>query len=815
MDSTGRAAEAAPEDSPEGSAEPPGGDAAAGGGRDGSLSLELLVHGVGGTTPQDMLEDAGVVRVAGDATAGLYRRLDDVDAERHPGRYRDRAVQEAYSWGGLTSGNASRALWLLLLPFMIVNLAHWMRPAGRPGPAGERARSRGDFVYDVLVRLLALSLTVLFAAGACEVAMDLLGWQCAGTDGCSRGRSWLGFLAAGRAGWWSPPGRRLAVAAVIPLALVVALWWLSRHTWSAYESQLPAAADQPEHPPGTPALALRGFWYGRRFVKRLRAAHTAVALLTIDTALLLPALREDRSHGTWRVAAGWSLGALVAAAALSALWVTCRRGRCEEELDHATDRLMAPVLPGVSIALLVLCALYAGWSRPEWVSSGRMPGSDVFGAVASLQGVLVLALALVVRRMKAGSAGEPADGPAPGRTRVAAGGFGGPMVAMMACALGEVFTGGTAQRIADWLDGAGTPGSHSELAGPPALLSWQAAAIPVMLLVLLGVVLAGVVWLWRTGRRDEAAVRSGHPGQPEDPSRTRLIAAALARAGLTDTSPVLVATIAGGTFLLGAAALAGAWGSGRTPVAAAAGLPRPIADIADVTQALGSWLLGAAVVALVALGRQAYRQLSARRTIGILWDVGTFWPRAAHPFAPPCYAERAVPDLTWRIVTWTKTTGGRLVISAHSQGTVLAAAAVWQLSPRVRRRIALLTYGSPLERLYGRWFPAYFGPPALETLHGEMHAWRNLWRSTDPIGGRIRLAGEDGRAVDVGPLPDPAAYGRDFRHPLPAPVLAHSDYQADPAFAAERAALLTDIARQEERVRLPEQVQGSSGRSSE
>ena len=100
--------------------------------------------------------------------------------------------------------------------------------------------------------------------------------------------------------------------------------------------------------------------------------------------------------------------------------------------------------------------------------------------------------------------------------------------------------------------------------------------------------------------------------------------------------------------------------------------------------------LAAAAVALIALGRKAYGSVSARRTVGILWDVGTFWPRAAHPFAPPCYAERAVPDLTWRIATWTERTGGRLVLSAHSQGTVLAASAVWQLAPATRRRIALM-----------------------------------------------------------------------------------------------------------------------------
>jgi hypothetical protein len=93
-----------------------------------------------------------------------------------------------------------------------------------------------------------------------------------------------------------------------------------------------------------------------------------------------------------------------------------------------------------------------------------------------------------------------------------------------------------------------------------------------------------------------------------------------------------------------------------------------------------------------------------------------------------------------------------------------------------------------------------------------VHCWRNLWRATDPIGGPVRIT-----EVDRGPLRDPLVYGRTRRHPLPEPVLGHSDYQADPVFAEERAALLERL-----RPALPQQSggqpngrpQGSSGRSS-
>ncbi|NED81340.1 hypothetical protein G3I76_14755, partial [Streptomyces sp. SID11233] len=98
-------------------------------------ALELLVHGVGGTTPAEMLDDPHTVRVAGDDTAALYRRAKDAPprerealgqnasppgegassreaAAKEPGSGTDAPVQEAYVWCNLTSGDASRALWL-------------------------------------------------------------------------------------------------------------------------------------------------------------------------------------------------------------------------------------------------------------------------------------------------------------------------------------------------------------------------------------------------------------------------------------------------------------------------------------------------------------------------------------------------------------------------------------------------------------------------------------------------------------------------------------------------------------------------------
>lgn len=796
-------------------------------------ALELLVHGVGGTTPQDMLGDPRTTRITGDATAAVYRRTEDVGAEQHPDHHRDGPVAEAYCWSNLTSGNGSRALWLLLLPFMVVNLAHWMRPTAQ-------GRTRAVRLYGVLVRLVALTLTVLLTAAACEVALDLVAWQCAGTPECSGQRSWLGFLSTRQDGWFAQPGRRLAIAALVPTALVGLLWYLSDRTWSAYESQRPLTMDEPAGadadtetdedadvvaesgaPLVRPALGRPGFWYGRRLVARLRAAHTAAGFLTVAASVGSTAARHDRAADSPVLAvAGVLFEAGLVLCGLVVVAVVCHRGRSERRLDNRVDRAVTTFLPGVALGLLLCAVTYAGWSRPGWVSSGTLPGETVFRALALGQGLLVVVLAVVALTLYR-RAPEP---------RTTLHGLGGPVVAMLACALGGVMTGGVAQRVADWLDGPGTPGmgAGADIPGPPVLLSWQASVIPVLLLLLLLPVMWLAVRTLRHARRLGPAIEAEYGVRHPEPSRTRAIARTRATAGLTDSAPGILGLLSAATLLLGTGAVTGSWLTGEVPGLAMDGTGPFLESLAETAQSTGSWLTGFGVIVFVTWGRRAYRDVSARRTIGILWDVGTFWPRAAHPFAPPCYAERAVPDLSSRMCAWTGRTRGRLVISGHSQGSVLAAAAVWQLPDSARRRVALLTYGSPIERLYGRWFPAYFGRVPLEGLHRSVHCWRNLWRETDPIGGPVRIDERQGHEIDRGPLKDPLVYGRTAEHPLPEPILGHSDYQADPVFAVERAALLERLG-----PRVPQQsgagvqgggvrngtaqdgtAQGSAGRSS-
>ena len=92
---------------------------------------------------------------------------------------------------------------------------------------------------------------------------------------------------------------------------------------------------------------------------------------------------------------------------------------------------------------------------------------------------------------------------------------------------------------------------------------------------------------------------------------------------------------------------------------------------------------------LVMLGSQIRRSEKTRKAVGVIWDLTTFWPRAAHPLAPPCYAERVVPELLTRVALGARPgrrgcrTAEPVILSGHSQGSLIVLAIA---SPALRRR---------------------------------------------------------------------------------------------------------------------------------
>jgi hypothetical protein len=72
-----------------------------------------------------------------------------------------------------------------------------------------------------------------------------------------------------------------------------------------------------------------------------------------------------------------------------------------------------------------------------------------------------------------------------------------------------------------------------------------------------------------------------------------------------------------------------------------------------------------------------------------------------------------------------------MVISAHSQGSVIGTAVLLQLPTERLAETFYLTYGTQLRRLFGKVFPRYLGTNAkaqLASLLGSPTRWTSLWR---------------------------------------------------------------------------------------
>lgn len=187
--------------------------------------------------------------------------------------------------------------------------------------------------------------------------------------------------------------------------------------------------------------------------------------------------------------------------------------------------------------------------------------------------------------------------------------------------------------------------------------------------------------------------------------------------------------------------------------------------------------------------RLAFRQEKWRKVLLSPFDVGTFFPRSFHPFAPPSYTERAVPELTRRI--WRlHDNQGRVVLTAHSQGSMVAAAVLARRSARHEEKtVGLVTLGSPLAKLY-RWaFPALVSDGLLQNFaqgHGGIGAlrWRNVYYETDYIGGPVATDNWPAAGDTDVRLVDPPTDKFVFAQPLPR-ILSHTGYWVDARFWRE------------------------------
>lgn len=707
--------------------------------------FEIRVHGVSGTPPETTLD--------------LYASLIDSEAQdvlefEPPRSLPVRTV--AYSWGGLTSGRWTHALWLLLAPFVLSNVAGWaLLP---PKPAGQVHR-----LQVALIRLAGLILTGMAAGIMFLLVVDLTAWQ------------WLvriKHVPMARAG---PLGMLLAIT------LLVFLWTVTKVRTRPATQDYGLPPDTHERPWGDctdPAgsgrleVWQRDMWDHPGVILRLRNMHLGFGLSVLG-ALAIGSTRPTDTAGVlaelvaWTAALGMAvcvallpgqgvnvpilldfasrsaffLGALVAVVGSAKL----RNLDSVATADTGLDDLRGSLIIGgcMYLVIVLVCWLWQLVSRLPPSPYGALPRRMSATAPALLMiavGVIVmvgLAGAVLVARWLGGGhcTTDPSTCPI----------YVGQLVDWLAYSNLAILSVLLIAASVSFLVVLGCTdvrlGSRSMqavkrlLTGPARVMAWLGGVSAVAALL---VVLGGILRL--SGRLPFDA-----------PEHVPFLISLVFAASIYLIPAVALLIVVGrkATVALLSLAAIGTIGSvllltewqltiGGVPL-----LPQSLRDVY-----LGVGILGPTVL-LATRMVAGIRKRKVRRGVGVLWDLALFWPRWFHPFCPPTYSDRAVTLLAERMSKTVEK--GSLILSGHSQGSVIGAAAILliaQTEPHKANRIGFVTHGSPIGRLYFELFPAVFDREFLDVLVKALTneadgargviRWRNLHRATDPVGGPIR-----------------------------------------------------------------------------
>ncbi|MEJ2887958.1 hypothetical protein [Actinomycetospora aeridis] len=833
-------------------------------------TTELRVHGVHGTPPSTLLGDPYPEQVAGDSDARFYRRR---GAPENPTR-------EAFWWSRMTSGSPLRAFWLLFLPFALVNLARFALLTwddARDGEAPAHRPHPWDRVAGGLLRLLGAVLTLGLIATTFGVTADLVIRQCAMVPSCRTNLSWLSWVGS----WDAGP---VVVLAVLPAGLVLGLFEIvGRQTF--VRSSIDAAPTWANER----RFGNEEFWREAAEVTVLRRLHlgacaallgvlvtaigpgdrmvTAVGLVVLAAALVLITVRNvGRARHLADVVAVLAAAFAVVATALVAAprWfaplATQRWDALPGTLGRTTDAVGAAVAILLVLFALVVVVQGRRFRREERAAQapdrprvflplwgGMAPvvlvslGVGLFCAYAT---GIVFAIADVLGSVRP-------ERRAQGETLVMVGSsYWSAAIGALGAAIAVALV---AAPLAAWVLGRrGTAfwwslGMIAAAVGIVAIVMGRTGWGELALAVALACLAAGIASWVRSGRRPRVG-GSGErpdPDYPNTPPPPADLAVSTnealdrvwrawflgrAKYRYRDVAAFLAA-VAGLTVLAGGAAAVLRLLGGTWPVQPATDERAGVA----MAGATGAALAGALLLALLSLGITSYRSQSVRTTVGIAWDLISFWPRLVHPFCPPPYGGRAVIETARRavdLVTADERSRSVVVLSGHSQGSVICMAAATLLAARAERwdplsqrppsrealqieitlpearetidHLALLTYGSQLQWAFPRLFPCFIGFHHLKRLYerGLDGRWRSLYRETDPLGGRVlswgdgdeeRLVREGQAFLSEEQIGAAQRFGPDVRLKDPVTLVVspdqvrphvngHSDYYDDPAF---------------------------------
>ncbi|MES5821739.1 hypothetical protein [Streptomyces sp. RG80] len=762
--------------------------------------VELVIPGTGVVDREEVLRPPGVRQVSGDDSAGWYRPAEEDTDE-------PRTLREVYDWPRLLIGGAGRAVWLFLLPFLMINLVTWMEPR-LPD------RSWPGALYSFGARLLGLSLTVMLVGVFGQAVMDQIVWQCgADTAVCVSG-NFAVTVARDR-----DTGTGLALAALAPLLVGTLMAFSARDAKSEYRPVLRTASREayeraevrdrhrPDRHGTRQPLEVRGFWEHNTRAKGLTTRHLCAGVLTVAMLLIVPPLQYDLHEGDATAALTVFVLTLVMAALVvidgpyfRAAYVQRDgtvggpRRRLRWPLRYAKSAVGGCLL--VMVAAMLCCALPSrDWDAAR-ERSRMLPGMGAeANYVVIAQGVGLVLMVVACLILVAGETGSA--------SRTTLYGLLGPVVGVLACFTGWLYTAA----FSLWLQGWLTPDGDPYAALIPRAVQVVAAAFPLVVLggVAVGAVVAACMALRRPWLR-HVSPPAPEPGDDPDDTldnqrhwkKLRFADHAGARAlGWYDRG---LATLAVLVVVLTCAMYGAYWvGDGSW----LAGVREKTVETLQQLTTFGAVILVGLVAVAVFAVRALVLRPEMRRNAGLAWAFGAFWPRAAHPFTPAAWAVRTVPELVHRIEHLLDQDGRRRVlIEAHSMGSVIAVAALWQVRPELRWRIALLTTGSPVGVVFRRHYPGYAPAGSIDALKA-LHAWVNIHRTTDVLGGPVvGGAAESGRFEDVewkdgvDPTAEPATTepGRTEGQPVFWPLERHLNYRRAPRLRPIRRRLLDGLA---------------------
>ncbi len=704
--------------------------------------VELRVHGVSGTPPESIMLTGFVRQVAGDDRGRFFRPADSLGTEQQqmPGR-----VLEAYHWGRFTSGSWTQALWLLIIPFGVINAAAFTLP-----PPRNVAGRVFNAMSTAALRLVGLAMTCLLIFSSLVVALDLFAWQTkeAGSGGNLR--------------WW------LIGALALPLAVLVLFYLFGqsrqagqdpgqdRHNERGEDTSEPRINRTDN--PVICELAKQDFFSGDPDAPALRRLHVAAALHMISAVLLWPTALAGSG-----VADGgrWTAAILLAVAAVTVFFLGDPERAGGHSGWHAYASLASRVQLLVALLLMAFAIIVVAGDSAQTVGAASGLADEGMPGIAQAAMALFMTVVFAIILLFIGTLGLALN-VKPGGTRSsrdqAFKPFAGGMTAFLLGSVGAYLGVGFAAAFSF----AAQIVVNRAAAAPVTVtrvLQRVAYAWGLTIILIAGMAVVGVVcWLVRRGKFEIAATAAfdlgALPPVGLPAAWQSKVALAMYMSRLKNVVPVVFSIFAGVGLLLSVVAAVDQISVQQSVTATD---PRWFLGwLSELNGGAAGWLvwlgtttLSALSVALVVLGRGALRAEKARRGVNVVWDVIAFWPRAVHPFVPPPYSQHVVAGLrrriSWHLGTLDDPTASppvvpatRVVVAAHSQGSLITVAALLWLTPAERARVGVVTFGSQLQQQFARAFPAAVHLGVLDWVwEGYGRRWRNLYRDTDPIAGPV------------------------------------------------------------------------------